>query len=137
DERQRRPLGPPARGVTAADGRSRLMLIRRAQVPEVAEPENALMLRELVGSEATSGDVSATWVRLSGRHRRLRSVRSTRIYYVLTGSARFAVGDEESVEAHAGDAVVIPRGAAYEIEGNLTYLVVNGPGFVVGDDQYL
>jgi len=113
------------------------MLIRRAQVPEVAEPENALMLRELVRSEETSGDVSVTWVRLSGRHRRLRSVRSTRVYYVLTGSARFAVRDEEPVEAHAGDAVVIPRGAAYEIEGELTYLVVNGPGFVVGDDQYL
>ena len=113
------------------------MLIRRSEVPEVVEPENALVLRELVRSEETSGDVSVTWVRLSGRHRRLRSIRSTRIYYVLTGSARFTVGDEQPVEGHAGDAVVIPRGTAYELEGDFTYLVVNGPGFVMGDDEYL
>ena len=112
------------------------MLIRRAEVPKVVEPENALVLHELVRSAETGGDVSVTWVQLSGRHRRLRSARSTRVYYVLEGSARFTVGDEQPVEAHAGDVVVIARGAAYELEGDLTYLVVNGPGFVGGDDEY-
>jgi hypothetical protein len=30
----------------------------------------------------------------------------------------------------------VPRGTAYELGGELTYLVVNGPGFVSGDDVY-
>ena len=38
--------------------------------------------------------------------------------------------------ARAGDAVTIERGTPYAFEGELTYLVVNGPGFVDGDDVY-
>jgi hypothetical protein len=32
--------------------------------------------------------------------------------------------------------VVVPRGVAYALAGDLTYLVVNGPAFRAGDDVY-
>ena len=32
--------------------------------------------------------------------------------------------------------VVVPRGTPYEFRGEITYLVVNGPAFVEGDDVY-
>ena len=35
-----------------------------------------------------------------------------------------------------GDVVVVPRDTPYAFEGEMTYLVVNGPGFVDGDDEY-
>jgi mannose-6-phosphate isomerase-like protein (cupin superfamily) len=75
-------------------------------------------------------------VQLSGRHRRLKTRRSTRVYYVLDGSARFAIGDDEPFEARSGDAVVVPRDTPYEFDGTMTYLVINGPGYAAGDDEY-
>jgi mannose-6-phosphate isomerase-like protein (cupin superfamily) len=112
------------------------MLIRAADVQEVTEPENAVVMRALLPASATDGDLSVTRVELSGAHRRLKTRRSTRAYYVLAGSARFAVGDGEPFEARGGDLVVVPRDTPYDLEGEMTYLVINGPGYVAGDDEY-
>ena len=105
-------------------------------VPEVAAADDELVMRPLVRAAEHGADVSLTWVRLSGRHRRLRTDRSTRVYYLLDGEATFAVGDEPPFAATAGDAVVVPRGTPYAFWGETTYLVVNGPAFVDGDDVY-
>lgn len=107
------------------------MLLPFDDAPEIADPRDAVVMRKLYADE----DVSMTWVRLDGRHRRLRTERSTRVYHVLSGRATFVVG-EERIEAGPNDTVVVPRGVPYELRGELTYLVVNGPGFVDGDDVY-
>jgi mannose-6-phosphate isomerase-like protein (cupin superfamily) len=112
------------------------MLIRADDVALLVEPENAVVMRALVPSTATGGDLSLTWVELAGRHRRLRTSRSTRLYYVLDGTAQFVLGDGEPFVVRSGDVVVVPRGTPYEFEGEMAYLVVNGPGFVDGDDEY-
>jgi mannose-6-phosphate isomerase-like protein (cupin superfamily) len=112
------------------------MLIRPDDVQEVLEPENAVVMRALLPSSASDGDLSITSVELSGRHRRLKTRRSTRAYYVLAGLARFTVGDGEPFEARSGELVVVPRDTPYELEGEMTYLVINGPGYVAGDDEY-
>lgn len=112
------------------------MLIRRADVPEVVEERNDLVMRALAPASTTDGEVSLTWVRLDGVHKRLRTDRSTRLYYVVRGSATFVIGDRAPVEAQAGDVVVVPRGTPYTFSGSLEYLVVNTPAFVDGDDFY-
>ena len=112
------------------------MLIRPGEVPEIEEPSNDLVMRRLVDAETGDGDLSVTWVRLSGRHRRLRTDRSTRVYYVLDGEGRFALGDEPEATIRTGDVIVVPRGVPYALDGDLTYLVVNGPAFRSGDDVY-
>src|SRR5205814_8956830 len=114
-----------------------LMLMRAGDVAEEVEAANAVVMRRLVPSAASGGDLGVTWVQLGGHHRRLKTQRSTRVYYVLAGSARFVVGDDERFEARGGDVVVISRGTPYEFEGEMTYLVINGPGYVAGDDEYL
>jgi mannose-6-phosphate isomerase-like protein (cupin superfamily) len=111
-------------------------LIRPEDVERVVEPENAVVMRALVPTNATEGDLSVTWIELAGRHRRLKTLRSTRVYYVLDGEAEFVVGDGDPFVAGKGDAVVVPRGTPYAFEGEMTYLVINGPGFVHGDDLY-
>ena len=112
------------------------MLIRPDEMPEIEEPSNDLVMRRLVDAETGDGDLSVTWVRLSGRHRRLRTDRSTRVYYVIEGEGRFMVGGAPEAEVRTGDVVVVPRGVAYALAGDLTYLVVNGPAFQSGDDVY-
>jgi mannose-6-phosphate isomerase-like protein (cupin superfamily) len=111
------------------------VLVRREDTAEVAAPLDAVVMRALVTAAHGAG-MSVTWVRLAGRHRRLRTDRSARVYYVLDGSATFVLGDEPEHEARTGDVVVVPRGVPYEFRGDMTYLVVNAPAFVDGDDVY-
>ena len=113
------------------------MLVRFGDVAEIAEPSNDLVLRPLVDRTSGEGNLSVTWVRLAGRHRRLRTDRSTRLYYIVEGDGWFVLGEEPEVAIHAGDVVVVPRGTTYALGGELTYLVVNGPAFAPGDDIYL
>jgi mannose-6-phosphate isomerase-like protein (cupin superfamily) len=113
------------------------VLIRPDEVAEIAEPSNDLVMRPLVGAPETDGDLSVTWVRLAGSHRPLRTDRSTRLYYIVEGEGWFAVGETPELAIRSGDVVVVPRETPYALGGELTYLVVNGPAFVPGDDVYL
>jgi 3-hydroxyacyl-CoA dehydrogenase/mannose-6-phosphate isomerase-like protein (cupin superfamily) len=122
-ERARRPLSPEPRAV------------RHDEAAEIGVADDALAMRPLVTAAHEAG-MSVTWVELAGRHRRLRSDRSTRVYYILRGSATFVLGDEPKVDARERDVVVVPRGTSYEFEGDVTYLVLNAPAFVEGDDIY-
>jgi mannose-6-phosphate isomerase-like protein (cupin superfamily) len=110
------------------------MLIPATGQPEIQAPEDDLTMRALLRAEHGAG-LSLTSVRLSGAHRPLRAPRTARVYYVLEGSASFTIGEEELV-AGAGDVVVIPKGERYSLAGKLTYLVLNAPPYVEGDDVY-
>jgi mannose-6-phosphate isomerase-like protein (cupin superfamily) len=112
-------------------------IVRIADVLALSEPDNDLLLRALVAAQDSDGDISVTWVQLSGRHRRLRTTRSTRVYLVLTGAVtvRLAGGAPELLEA--GQLVVVSAGTPYELSGVGTYLVINAPAFRPGDDEYL
>lgn len=112
-------------------------VIQLGDADALAESANALHLRTLVTAGEFGPDVSITWVQIAGRHRRLRSDRSTRVYAVLSGVLAFQVGEEEPVPVSSGELIVIPRTAPYELAGAGTYLVVNAPAFVDGDDLYL
>jgi len=110
------------------------MLIPATAQPEIKAPEDDLTMRTLLRAEHGAG-LSLTRVRLSGAHRPLRAPRTVRVYYVLEGSASFTIGEKELV-AGAGDVVVVPRGERYSLAGELTYLVLNAPAYVAGDDVY-
>ena len=109
---------------------------RAAAQPTVEEPDNDLLLRSLLGSDDSAADLSVTWVELAGHHRRLVTEASTRLYLVVEGDGTITV-DEEVLEVGRGDLVVIPSGMPYHLDGELTYVVMNQPGFREGDDRYL
>ena len=109
------------------------MLIRPDDIQAIDEPSNDLVMRPLVAG----GDVSMTWVRIDGTHRRLRTDSSTRVYYVVDGAGWFELGDEPRFDIRTGDVVLVPRGTPYALGGELTYLVINGPAFRPGDDEYV
>lgn len=110
------------------------MLIPAEAQRAIDAPEDDLTMRTLLRAEHEAG-LSITHVKLSGAHRPLRAPRTARVYYVLEGSASFTVGQEELV-AGAGDVVLIPKGERYSLAGELTYLVLNAPAYVEGDDVY-
>jgi mannose-6-phosphate isomerase-like protein (cupin superfamily) len=102
----------------------------------VAEPANDLELRSLLSPAHGGPDLSITWVRLDGHHQRLRTDASTRIYVLTAGRGTITVG-EEALAVETGDVVVIPPSSPYHLDGTMTYLVLNQPGFRDGDDLYL
>lgn len=108
-----------------------------AQRHEVVEHDNDLVMRSLLGVEDSDADLSITWVAIDGRHRRLRTTASTRVYVVLDGDATFSIEGHDEVRAVTGDLVVIPQGCAYDLAGTMRYLVINQPGYRLGDDDYV
>jgi mannose-6-phosphate isomerase-like protein (cupin superfamily) len=112
-------------------------VVRLSDVQAVSQPDNELLLRALVGAVDTRSDISVTWVQLSGRHRRLRTERSTRVYLMLTGAVTMQRGGDTPQLLEAGQLLVIPAGTPYELSGVGTYVVINAPAFQPGDDQYL
>ncbi len=107
--------------------------LRPAVTPE---PGNELLVRPVVTGDDSDAALSLTWVRIDGRHRRLRTDASTRAYYVVDGSLTLQVGEAAEVLLHAGDHHVVPRGVSYELRGQATYLVANAPAYREGDDRY-
>ena len=59
-----------------------------------------------------------------------------RVYYIIDGEAEFKVGDNTG-KVESGDHVLIPKGIPYEFNGEMTYIVINGPAYVKGSDIYL
>lgn len=112
-------------------------VVRIADVLAMSQPDNDLLLRVLVSASDTDGDVSVSWVQLSGRHRRLRTTRSTRVYLVLTGAVTMRLGSDVPQLLGAGQLLVVSACIPYELSGVGTYLVINAPAFQPGDDEYL
>lgn len=114
----------------------RARFVNGSTVQEVLEGANHLTYRKLVYAEIDGLDLSVTSVEISGEHRPLKTDASTRVYYILSGDFVFSIEGEEPISANIGDVVVIYRSSAYGFVGTGKYLVINGPAFQEGDDQY-
>ena len=101
-----------------------------------AERGNAAQVQPVVRFSEGPSSTSVTWVSIDGRHQRLRSRRSARCYYMLSGMLTFEIGSAPPVCVGAGDAIVVPHGCVYGFSGTATYLVINTPAFEPGDDEY-
>lgn len=123
--------------MTERSGRPAAAIIRPDDIRSEAEPENALVYRRLVEGAVHGPDISVTWIKINGRHRRLVCEASDRVYYILSGKGMFTLGAAVPALAETGDTVFIPRGTPYAFEGDMTYLVMNGPAFRPGTDHYL
>jgi mannose-6-phosphate isomerase-like protein (cupin superfamily) len=102
----------------------------------IEEPANAAIVRPLARAAEGASSVSVTWVSIDGRHQELASLRSARVYYVLSGALSFVLGGQGPMGVAVGELLVIPKGCPYYLEGTATYLVLNTPAFEAGDDLY-
>lgn len=114
------------------------MIVRLEDVPEEAQPARSLVLRRVINADEHTRALSVTWARIDGPHDRVVNNDSDRVYYVIEGAGRFQVGEGAPIEdVRATDSVFIPRGVPYEFDGAMTYLVINGPAFMLGADAVL
>lgn len=113
------------------------MLIRLDEIPEIREEGYPLVMKTAVNRAQHSPDISVTWVKIWGHHKKMVCDLSDRVYYIIEGEGEFQVGDGEPFQVRAGDLVFIPRSVPYVFDGHMTYLVMNGPAFLPGSDQEL
>lgn len=113
------------------------MIIREQDVPEIREEGYPLVMKKIIHGDGHSKDISITWVKIWGHHKKMVCDVSDRAYYIVEGEGEFQVGDGEPGEVTAGDFVFIPKGVPYVFDGHMTYLVMNGPAFVPGSDKVL
>lgn len=104
-----------------------MKIIRAADCPVRDGASSPLVSRRLVTPADTAIGMAVSWVRLAGAHARQNSGAGQRLYYILSGEARFDVGQQTSGVAGAGDVVIIPQDVDYTFEGNMDYLYVNIP----------
>lgn len=122
---------------SSLDARGGAVVIRPEDVTLEKGDKHRLTLRRLVRRDHHGPGLSVTWIALRGVHTRSLCRESERVYYILSGSADFVLGDASPERVTAGDAVFIPRGTAYSLKGDVDYLVMNGPAFRPGSDEYL
>jgi mannose-6-phosphate isomerase-like protein (cupin superfamily) len=117
--------------------KSKARLVKSNLLPVISEPNNDLVLRQLVSRAVDGPEISITWVDIAGQHNPLKTDSSTRIYYILEGDFVFDCEKMESMSASAGDVVVIYKSCLYSFKGSGKYLVINSPAFQEGDDIYI
>ena len=109
------------------------MIIKFSDTPTDTQGERPLVLKRII-NRSHSDLISLTWVSLYGRHEKVVNDISDRVYYIVDGEAEFVVGEERG-SVSGGDVVLIPKGVPYVFEGHMTYVVMNGPGYVPDSDR--
>ena len=113
------------------------MIIHAAELPETPQDPRPLVLKRVINIDEHTSQISVTWTRIWGHHDRVVNETSDRVYYVIKGSGRFQVGEGPTGSVSAGDFVFIPHGVGYEFDGEMEYIVMNGPAFRTGSDKVL
>ncbi len=114
------------------------MIIHAGEQLEIPQEPRPLVLKRLINIDEHSTSLSMTWVRIWGHHDRVVNETSERAYYILSGTGRFLIGDADEPEPVTdGDVVFIAAGTPYEFDGEMTYVVVNGPAYATDSDRVL
>jgi mannose-6-phosphate isomerase-like protein (cupin superfamily) len=113
------------------------MIVRLEDLPEITAEGYPLVMKTVINREAHSQEISVTWVKIWGHHKKMVCHASDRAYYIIDGEGEFQVGDGEPEVVAAGDFVFVPRSVPYVFDGHMTYLVMNGPAFLPGSDVEL
>jgi mannose-6-phosphate isomerase-like protein (cupin superfamily) len=114
------------------------MIIKTKDLADITEEGYPLVMKKVIHRDQHSQDISVTWVKIWGHHKKMVCDISDRAYYIIEGDGKFQVGDDaEWGQVTAGDFVFVPRGVPYVFDGDMTYLVMNGPAFLPGSDVEL
>jgi mannose-6-phosphate isomerase-like protein (cupin superfamily) len=73
-------------------------------------------------------EMSCSYIIVTGRHGRTKSLTNNRIYFVIEGRGEFIINDK-SIRVSAGEAVVVPKNTPYDFRGDMKLFLVNSPAF--------
>jgi Mannose-6-phosphate isomerase len=97
------------------------MIIKTKDLPELDGERNPLVMKKVIQREDQSEDISITWVKIWGYHKKLVCHVSDRAYYIIEGTGEFNVEGYPTGKVNKGDHVFIPKGVPYDFEGHMTY----------------
>ena len=71
---------------------------------------------------------SAARFMVNGRHGKVKTTVSDRVYLVLNGRGRFLIHDED-IGVKKDDVVIVPKNTPYDYEGEMELFLVHTPAF--------
>ena len=113
------------------------MIIKTEDLADIQSEGYPLVMKTVINRDEHSPAISVTWVKIWGHHKKMVCDESDRVYYIIEGVGEFQVGEGPPGQVNAGDFVFIPKGVPYVFEGEMKYLVMNGPAFLPGSDREL
>jgi len=76
---------------------------------------------------------SVVFAEVSGRHGKIKNIKSERIYIVVEGKGEFIINDEV-VPVERNDVIIIPKNTPYDYQGKMKMFLVDTPAFEKGAD---
>lgn len=73
---------------------------------------------------------SAAYFEVTGRHGKVKTTHSDRVYYVLAGRGKFFIGKKEkAVPMKKSDVIIVPKNTPYDYRGRMKLFLVHAPAF--------
>jgi mannose-6-phosphate isomerase-like protein (cupin superfamily) len=104
-------------------------LIRVSETEKVTRGEGTEYVIDNYITSIISTNASFAISHLNGKHLPTKNLKSDRIYYLLKGAAKFEFEDGNEIYVKQGDALIIPAGIGYTMEGKFDSVLVNSPPF--------
>ena len=76
-------------------------------------------------------NASAAYFEISGKHGKVKTTKSDRVYYVLEGGGEF-IANNQVIKVEKTDVIIIPKNTAYDyksIDGTLKLFLVHCPAY--------
>jgi ethanolamine utilization protein EutQ (cupin superfamily) len=73
-------------------------------------------------------NASAGLFKVTGKHGRVKSLVSDRVYFVVEGKGRFTINGK-TIPVEKTDVVIVPKNTPYDYEGRMKLFLVHTPAF--------
>lgn len=73
-------------------------------------------------------NMSCAYIIVTGKHGKIKNIKSDRTYFVVEGEGEFVVNDK-SISVKAGDVVMIPKNIPLDYNGKMKLVLVDSPAF--------
>lgn len=90
----------------------------------------------MINEYKINSDFSAALIEINGDHGKVKCLGEDRIYFILDGEGKFAIGDEIN-DVSPSDLIFIPKNTPYNIIGKMKYFLICSPEFNPMDDLHL
>jgi mannose-6-phosphate isomerase-like protein (cupin superfamily) len=114
------------------------MFVRGAAVQPI--DFEGLEIRDYTAGLATSSSLATIHVPPGACHRRARSQRSDKYYYLLSGQIHFAL-EEEELDLAAGDFVLVSQGRSFRYDNRTSdpavLLLIHTPAFDLSAEAFI
>lgn len=72
--------------------------------------------------------MSAAIINVEGKHPKMKSVNSDRLYFILQGKGVFIINDQET-NVKTQDVIIVPKNTPYSYSGTMQCFLVHSPAF--------